>query len=355
MEKEIKKEGEKKFSSKTIAISVAGLVVAGMLVFGGAVYFVRPHSGGVLDRIMSGFPRPAAIVDGTNVVYASTVDENLSALRKFYENQDFSKVGMRVDFSTEDGEKRLRIKEKEVFNKAIEDKVIEILAKERGIKIEKADVDRIVSEKLAELGTENDINDNLKKIYGWDLEQFKNRIVMPSLYSEKLKEEVLKEIGTDQEAKALIEKAKKELDGGKDFSEVMRTYSQGVVEDEETSGWIAKNQLLPELADKIFSVDSSVKKDNEVIESQLGYHIIRVEENKKENGVDMVRIKQIFARKKTFGDWLSQQMSGMGVNILLRDYQWNKQDSVVEFKDQGMRDFEKKMYENLDGDISVMF
>ena len=74
-------------------------------------------------------PLPAAVVKYTNFISIREVNDDLEALQSFYEKQDFSSVGMRVDFSTQDGEKRLQIKKKQLLNKLIEDRVVDILVK----------------------------------------------------------------------------------------------------------------------------------------------------------------------------------------------------------------------------------
>jgi DNA polymerase III delta subunit len=94
-------------------------------------YGTQTEIGGKISAIMSRvIPFPAAIVDYTNVVYLSDVEKDLASIETFYQTQDLSKEGLRVDFTTPDGKKRLQIKEREILDKLVEDKIIEILAKE---------------------------------------------------------------------------------------------------------------------------------------------------------------------------------------------------------------------------------
>ena len=360
MEKEKKQEenfsvSRKSFGLGTVISSLLVLAFVGVSALVVAAYFSNGDSDGLFGRITNRISFPAAVIDGTGMVYVSSVRENMEALKRFYENQNFSNIGVRVDFSTEDGKKRLKIKEREVLNKSIEDKVIEILSLKRGIKVTDEDVTRIVSAKIEEYGTADDFDRNLREIYGWDLERFKVAIVKPALYSERLKESVMAEIGDDSQALDLIGKAKKELDAGKDFSETARAYSQGDSADEGGEiGWVTKEQLLPEIAERIFSADY-VGGTSDVIASSLGYHIVRVEENKKEDGVDMVRIRQVFVRRNTFADWLGEEMKRMKFNILMYGYKWDDQAAVVVFDDEDMNNFQKEAYDNPDGDLSVIF
>lgn len=94
---------------------------------------------------------------------------------------------------------------------------------------------------------------------------------------------------------------------------------------------------------------------SEVIKSPLGFHIVKLEEKKTENGDNLVHIRQIFVKTVTFGDWLLDQMKKYTVVVFLRDYQWDASKARVEFKDQQMRDFESNLDLNSQGDPSVFF
>ena len=79
----------------------------------------------------------------------------------------------------------------------------------------------------------------------------------------------------------------------------------------------------------------------------------KLEEKKNVDGVDMVHLRQIFVKTQTFADWLKEQMKGYSVVVFLSEYQWNKDQAVVEFKDPGMRQFEANIAANSEGDPSI--
>ena len=76
----------------------------------------------------------------------------------------------------------------------------------------------------------------------------------------------------------------------------------------------------------------------------MGFHILLVEEIKKEDNRQLFRLRQIFTRKITFADFLAEKMRGMAVIILSPDYEWNVEEARVEFKKQELRDFEKNLF-----------
>lgn len=330
-----------------IVIAVAGATL-GILAYGNNISYSK--------KIVSSFsnivPLPALIIDGKSITF-NEIEKNLSSLRQFYESQDFSSVGLRVDFSTSDGEKRLKLKEKDVINKLVEDIMIERLAQERGIKISKSEVDQNIERKLEEYGTKDDVESSLAKLYGWSLEDFKEKVVLPQMYQEQLLASVEKEIGSLEIAKQKIEKAKSELEKGKDFSEVAKTYSEGESAKEGGQlGWVRKEQLLVELQKALFEEETQNKS---IIESSIGFHVVDVEERKKENGADVLKIRQIFVRKEMFSDWLKEKMQERKVRVLIPGYFWNKQEAIVDFDDEEMKKFEKDVINNSEGDASVLF
>lgn len=344
------------FGFRTIVISFAIIAVvmtvsAFLIAYG---YFWKNESG--LARFLHDkLNRPVAFVNYINPVYSSRLNSNVLALRRFYENQDFSKVGMRVDFSTEDGQMRLKIKEKEILNKLIEDRAIMLLAEKRGVEISRSDIDNGIKDALVEFGNGNsEIEKDLEKLYGWSMDDFKKNIVKPSMYKEALEKHVEKELNSDGKALEMIRSAQVELNKGKEFASVEKMYSEGVASRGSLGiGWIRKDQLIPEVADRIFSEKES--ESNEIIESKLGYHIVKVDEVKKEDGIDMVRIRQIFSRKKTFADWLGNEMKKMEIWILAKDYSWNAEFGEVEFSDEYMRIEEEELRKKSNGDASMMF
>jgi parvulin-like peptidyl-prolyl isomerase len=310
---------------------------------------------GEISRIV---PFPAVIINYTQIISLGEVQKNLASVKSFYENQDFSSSGLRVDFSTDAGKKRLKIKEKEVLNKMLEDRIIINLAEKRGILVTKDELNLSIEKKIKEYGGKReDTEKTLQKLYGWSFSDFENKIVLPSLYKEKLKKAITPEIADVAKAREKIALADKELKSGKDFSEVAVKYSEGFyAKDGGQIGWVSKKQLLPDLQAILFPENGNPKTD-QVVESLLGFHIIEIEETKAKstaNPESMLKIRQIFVGKPTFASWLNQQMKSAVVFVPLSDYYWDKNSATIEFKDKDMIKFEKDNIQNPSGDISIM-
>lgn len=355
IESPVEQPTAKKIKISTVVYAIlAGVILAlaGLSVLAyGTNTALGSKLAGAVARVV---PFPAVIIDYTDVIPLGAVEKNVVSVRRFYENQDFGKTGLRIDFSTPDGQKRLAIKEKEVLNKMVEDRIIEGLAKERGIVISSSDVDKNIKIKLQEYGSnQEDVQKKLAETYGWSLDDFKNKVVLPSLYQQQLAKAVAAEIPSADQAKQSIQQAKQALESGKSFAEVAKQYSKGSsANDGGEVGWATKDQLVPELAAAVFD---GADAGNNPIESSLGFHIVKVEEKKKTDGQDVVRFKQIFVPKPTFADWLNIQMAKITVWVPLGAYVWDKTTSTVEFKDKALRDFEINSQVSPNGDASMMF
>jgi hypothetical protein len=201
------------------------------------------------------------------------------------------------------------------------------------------------------------VKENLARLYGWTLDDFKEKIIRPNLYREELKKVYQKESEGNAltvKAREKIGKAEAELKAGKEFSEAARNYSEGgTAESGGELGWFEKEQLIPDLAEEVAALSAGERSG--IIESDLGFHIVELEEVKKESEQDLFRIRQVFVRKFDFLDWLEGNMKSFKVWIPLRDYYWDKDRMTVDFKNSSLKEFEQNIIQNPQGDPSVMF
>lgn len=346
----IKKE---KVKITTVVYSVIIVIIGCMILVGILIYGF-----GVNNKItkisVKYIPYPAVIIDSKNFVTIGEFSSNLKSIKSFYENQDFSQIGLRIDFSTKEGKKRMKIQERQLLNKMIEDKVIEELVRQSGVKITNEIVDQKVLRKLDKYGDKQSVEENLANFYGWTIEDFKKKIVKADLYKEELEKIFESQDNSGDELKSKIEDAKRELESKKDFSDVARDYSDGsTAQGGGELGWVAKEQLIPGLAESVFNIKEGERSG--IIESELGFHIIKVEEKKLEEDVEIVKIRQIFVRKRNIADWLEEEISDMKIYIPLKDYYWDKNVLEAQFKNENLRKFEKEIIKEFQGDASLIY
>jgi len=333
----------------SLVIILSGLIALAVLIYG----FNADHK--LVRKAENILPFPVAIINQTNWISAGELYANTASVRKFYENQDFSKLGIRIDFSTPDGQKRLQIRERQILTKMIEDRAIRILAQKENIKISNQDLTDSVDKKLKESGNGTAVKEQLLRLYGWTIEDFKETVVKPSLYREKLESVFESKYQNAADAKSKIQSAKNEIiRKTKSFSDAVTEFSDGSSSlSGGELGWFKKDQIVPEIAEQIFALKNG--QQSSILESPLGYHIVEMEEKKTENETELVRIRQIFVEKKTFSDWVGAEMRGMKIMVPLKGYTWNKENLQVDFTSKDLADFEKQLMADPKGDISVMF
>lgn len=331
-------EENKKIRISTILYATASIIIGLIIIFGISIYGFGVDNG-LTKKVASIFPYPAVAVDGVYFLSKRELQNSVDAVRKFYENQDFSKLGIKVDFNSEDGKKMLKMKERDLLVKMIENKVIEIVANRKGIKITDAMISEEIANKRAQNGTADGLENNLKNLYGWTVDDFKEKIVKPDMYKKTLAEDMQKNDSTWIAAKKKIDQARTNLDGKQDFATVAGNISEGEsAKNGGELGWFSYDQMLPEIASTAVALE--VNQPSNIITSSLGYHIIKVEDRKTEDGVAKIKLSQIFVRAKTFSDWLLEQEKNVRIAVLLRGMRWNN-DGGIDFTDNDMKTFDE--------------
>ncbi|MFA5871199.1 MAG: peptidylprolyl isomerase [Parcubacteria group bacterium] len=347
----MKKNKKKQLTLLISVIAAIVIIFAFLLVMVLGVYKFNWNNR-VFTSVSNLLPFPAVYVNGAGSISVNEIKADLNSVKKFYESQDFEQIGMRVDFGTDQGEKRLKVKEKEVINKLIENKIILSLAQKRGIEISDQAVDAEVENNIQQYGNREKLISDLARLYGWTFSDFKQQVVKPELYAEKLSEAYANEVDTStqlKKAQSLWERVAKNKE---DFAKVASIDSEGQSSQGGGDlGWSTKDQLIQAVSDKAFAMKPG--EVSEAIESPLGFHIIKLEEKKTEDDQDLVHIRQIFVKKTTFADWLKEKTKDYNITIFLKDYAWNKDSELAEFTDSGMKQFESSLGATSQGDPSV--
>ncbi len=333
-----------------------GSALALAFVFALAFAYMAPASWGITAGVRHMLPLPVVVSGWRNVVSYRDLSFKLASVRQSFESQDFASVGLRVDFTTEDGKKRLKIRERELVNRALENEAMWRIATREGISITMRDARKAVEDELATV--EDDTRDaaetRLFRRYGWTLDEYTGEVVLPSLYEERLREWFKNDPSRFAEARKKAEAAKSRLDDGRSFADVAAEFSEGrTAGDGGAMGWFGYETLDPSLRDPIRQQEVGVV--GGILESDLGFHIVLVNGRKTEDGSDLVDLSQIFIVKQSFGDFLAEEMRSMPIRVLAPEYEWDREGARVEFGDPELRRFEEDFLRNSEGDASVVF
>ncbi|MEA1925972.1 MAG: peptidylprolyl isomerase [Patescibacteria group bacterium] len=367
-----KRSGKKEKDIKSLFrkfLIVAILLLALIVVTAFSLYFYSPLET-YTRPVFKNVPYPVAVVGRSrSVITSASLIQSTDAVQMFYESQDLTSKGFRVDFTTKEGKMRLKIKEKDVFNKLVENKIVEELARDKGIAITRKEAQKKLDEKIAEYGTKRSLELSLKSLYGWNISDFRDNVVIYQIYLKRLFGAYIFEITEQEGYKKCVEASEELNDAGSNFVDVVKTYSEGEsAQSDGELGWFRYHQLIPEVADVVFAMNTGEISD--VIVSPIGFHIVQVQETRERkiitdgesvesSGKDAaktikeVKIRQIYVHGTTFLDWILEQKKQMPVIVLMKDYVWNPQQGEIEFRDQKMKKIERKIRMNSEGDPSL--
>lgn len=336
----------KRIHPRTLVLGILGLVVIGIVAL--FVVYYRYTDSWFGRFIGERIPFPVIMVGQASVVDSRLLTENVASIKRFYESQDFSQMGIRVDFSTDEGKQRLKLRERDLLNKLLEDATIQKLAKDEGIVITHEVAREDVANRLKEYGAEDKVETTIARLYGWTLRDFEEKVVLPSLYEEALAKKFEARINNDDEKEKILA-AEKELRRGTDFVSVVEKYSDGrTKENGGDLGWFLLEDLAPELRS---AVDiAKLNTPTGMVESSLGYHILLVKETKVEDTKLLYHLSQVFVRKENFVDWLTDKIRSEPVRVLLSDYLFDPTTGRIDFRSQSMKDFEAKLRANPESD-----
>lgn len=287
-------------------------------------------------------PIPAALVSWTPVTVAE-LRHNVAATRNFYENQDFASVGVRVDFTTEEGQKKLKLWERIILDKLVEDVVVMKLAAEHGIVITNGQAQERVQQEINRYGEREEAEDTVRKLWNFSMDDFVRYVVKPQLYREALEQVVNKQQDTTQ-LRSQILSAKAALDQGAEFTGVMNQYSDSVLAGESGEAvWFRRDELIGAVAQTVPTIPAGSYSD--VIESARGFHIVAIDDRRGVSDDEMVLLRHIVIYTPSFQDWLDTQIRTMDISVPMKAYYWNTETAHIDFMDESMRIFEQEQQE----------
>lgn len=171
----------------------------------------------------------------------------------------------------------------------------------------------------------------------------------------------------DQENKTIEDEAKKVLakvKAGDNFEKLAQEYSDdpGSASNGGDIGWVKKGMLVPEYEKAIFDDLSVNQITPALVKTQFGYHIIKKDDEKIENGEVEVKSRHILFKTKTAYDikppvdqWLNTQLTGKYLKKALVQYDNNSgaPEVSLEFDDEGAKLFEDITARNIGKPVAI--
>ena len=231
---------------------------------------------------------PIAKIDGNPILYSEFTKDFLS-LKRFYSNQP---EGFPVPSENEIAE--------QVLSRLFINELIIEMAKDYGVELTDEDIATAKSELLSQFAEESEAAEEVQKTFGWSLETFTNRVIIPIVLEQKVAEAYeaqdsveesyaakqvrgshilfIAEEGSEEGTRETAEGVLARIQDGEDFAELAKEFgSDGTAEVGGDLGWIDRGVTVPAFEEVLFSLEAGELHPT-IVETQFGYHIVRADE-----------------------------------------------------------------------------
>lgn len=296
-----KKSSRKAKPLRIVISSVAAVIILALAVFAVGVYAFE-WDDPVTESVTTTLPYPAAIVGNTWVTIAE-YQENVEAVQ--FSNNAQIEQGIDASLLLTDDEIQSA-----VFETVVRNALIQNLANENGVSVTSDEVEEEFG--LLSLDSDADVSALIKDLYNWTPEQFKENIIRPFLLERKLSEVVQEDSELKATAKEEADALLVRINEGEDFATLAEENSDdGSAALGGDLGYFARGRMVQEFEDAAFALETGEVSD--VVETQFGYHIIKLEERKEatDEEEEQVRARHILIVPVSFDVWLSEAEGGV--------------------------------------------
>jgi hypothetical protein len=247
-------------------------------------------------------PYPAVLILDNYFPYLhgvrlSSLWSELGSVEKYF--KEFQKL----DLSEEKNQEQYNKMRVQIEDQMVDNKIITEQARVYDVKVDQKAIDEEYKKIVEANGGEAKVKETIEMYYGWTVDQFKQKIkdyLLRQDLEKKLREDDKLGTGAKEKAEEILVEVKKP---NADFAELAKKYSQ----DEQTAqqggdlGKFGKGKMMPEFEEVAFSLEPG--QISEVVETEFGYHIIKVDEKTGEE----VHARHILIKTKSFNDWLAEK------------------------------------------------
>lgn len=320
MESKPKKVQKKKANGQQVNVFAAGIaVIVAIAVIGTYVFTIMARNSGVDSDLVRGlstlYRTPIAKINGDKVLYTSYL-QDVETLDIFYASQQNGLPTPSDDEVTQ-----------QVLSRLIVNTLIEDIAPEFDVEVTDIDLETEKNNILAQFPDVETAQRELADRFGWDMDTYIERVVSPVILERKLAEAfevgntgeyeefIDKEVrashilfrveeGDDQETvKTSAQEVLDRIKAGEDFGELAKEFgSDGTSDVGGDLGWFGPGVMVPAFEEAVFALEPG-QLGEELVETQFGFHIVRLDEQRNRRSFESFMNAQIEAAKITlYGD-----------------------------------------------------
>ncbi len=258
------------------------------------------------------FRIPIASIDSSKILYSDYID-NLHAMRKFFD----------TDTQAQQRPSDLEMSDY-VLSRLLVNELIEKVAGEFNVSLTEDEIKQIVEQNLiTSFESREKGEEELMNRYGWTLDEFVQKIVVPTELERKLTDTYLKSLDTTATNEAIHAQAEEVLarvKKGESFETLAKEFgSDGTAETGGELEWFSKGDMVKEFEDAAFALKKGQLNDT-LVETQYGYHILRVDDRKMVDDpstpgqkIEQIKARHILfefpsANAAAFGDFMNTRL-----------------------------------------------
>lgn len=306
-------------------IGLIVVVVVGVITLTIGVYAAQWNSSGV-KQIVRYVPLPAVSVNGHWRSYYDFIDAVGTLEYSFSQPSVLQASGL----TTPPASEQVRTT---VLDRMVKEELVQQLAKRRGVAVSVADLDAEMNKLVEQSGDAATVAAQIKQLYNWDLDTFRQRVVEPYLRRQRLQEN----IGADeaintaeaQRAQQLVQRVQA---GSEDFQAIAREVNEDVTKSTGGDlGIFGRGQREAALEEAAFSLE--VDQVSGLVRTREGWHILKVLEkipaDEQAGEGERVHVAHLFVSAKPLDQWLFEQAQGQRVTVFIAGFRWDSSNAQI--------------------------
>ena len=208
----------KKMPSRIIIVGLVVVILA-LVIFGLALYLFK-WQGPLVSIVTKIIPYPAVVVNFKPLSYYDWQTQ-VTTLQNFYAKEKISNPELLIP--------SLSQTQNHILDRMIENQLLVQLAKKYNISIPEAEIDQQIQDLIAEIGSREGLEAQLKDLYNWTIDDFGQEIIKPLLLKVKVGRALILDERINQSAKAkaqaVLDQAREELYS---FEQLAQRYSEDI-------------------------------------------------------------------------------------------------------------------------------
>lgn len=278
--------------------------------------------GPFIDRVISVVPFPVALANRT-IIRFDDYEEDVRTLNYYFDNN--SEVNAQQQKPKADEIAAT------VLNRLIYDSVVAELTSRYDIAVSDSELEEQIQTIADSSGSRENVSSLLRSLYGWDENQFKDKVLRPYVALEKLGK-ALSENGTlngdsENRAQAVLAKVK---EGKTSFGDLAKESSEDTTAAVGGDlGFFGKDEMDADFMTAIESLEVG-QTTSELVKTQFGYHIIKLLEkiDDPEKGTQY-HASHILFRTKTIDDYVNEQIAQRNIRLFVPGFRWDAENLWV--------------------------